>query len=107
MAEQIGAYMGPNKTLSSGLDLNIVSSFAPKSGLYQFRLIDTNIANKPSGAGSTNYAIVTIQNLRDWSETSLLVCVQTYYSFNRTAWRRIGSKAGSASSYTWSDWVEI
>ena len=107
MAGQTGAYMGPNKTLASDADLNDVSTFAPSSGMYQFSVIDANITNKPSGAGSTNYAMVTIQNLRNWSETSLQICVQTYYSFNKIVWRRIGSKIGSASSYTWSGWVEI
>lgn len=99
--------MGPNKTFPRDSDLNDVATFAPSSGMYQFSVIENDIANKPSGAGSTNYAIITIQNLRTWSGTSLQFCVQTYYSYNKKVWRRIGAKTASASNYTWSDWVEI
>ena len=49
--------MGPNKTFPRDSDLNDVATFAPSSGMYQFSVIENDIVNKPSGAGSTNYAI--------------------------------------------------
>ena len=107
MAGQIGAFMGPNKILEVSHDLNNPETFAPASGMYQFRIIDADVPNKPTGTGSTNYAIVTIQNLRDWSTSSLQMCIQTYYSFNTKTWRRVGKKVAGASAYTWSDWVEV